>query len=174
MPRKSFVIRDGFKIQKQSILRICHIHVDVSGPRTIGRAMAIIGGNGCACAICCHWYHFKLCFRKAAEFLWEIFADFIQMRLVKAHDLLATSAVKRTVLADRFMEAIEILEAHLLSDHEHFFFDARNFTKPNLVDLFRRHARGRHIVYGLSIALISLWNRPYTGLFAAFWRVVVP
>src|SRR6185369_2691194 len=164
MSWKPFVIGDCLKIEEQAIFRIRHVDIDVSGPRTIWRAVAIVSGNGSSGAICCHWHDFKLCFWKPAEFFLEVIADLIQMGLVESHDLLAAGSIERAILADRVVEGIDIVVAHLLSDHQHFLFDSCDLSKADLVNLIRRHVRGRQVMDSLTITLVSLWNRPHTGL----------
>ena len=76
--------------------------------------------------------------------------------LIEIEDLLARCAVELGVLADVFVEALQVGEALLLGDDQHLHVEFFHLLEAHLVNLLGREIRGGHLAHGELIASIAV------------------
>ena len=74
---------------------------------------------------------------------------------------------------DGGVEPLEVGVAELLRDLQHLRPIARHLAQAELVDLLRRHARGRRLLDGAGVPRLAVRQRPHAGLGAPLRRVLV-
>src|SRR4051812_41367599 len=114
MPRQAFVIRDRLEVQEQALFRTRHVDVDVSRTRSIGSAAAVVGRHRSPGAVSSHWNYLKPRLRQASELARQILLYLVEMRFIQCQYLFSAGPVELAIGANRFVEAVEIFESHLL------------------------------------------------------------
>src|SRR5215470_1774556 len=109
----TFVISNGFHVQKKTMLGIPLVDIDMPGTRAIGRAFGIIRRNCIFGAGCFHRYGEQLAFWQEAKKFWKVWFHTRKVMVLKVEKLLPRSGLKPVLIFNGLVKGGEISKPSL-------------------------------------------------------------
>ena len=173
MPGHAFVIGDGLDVQRQAMLRVPLIHVDVPGTRPVLCSSIVVSRDRILGAKWIHGDDLKLVLRQPSKQFGQLCFHLPGVFGVQVEHLLARSRVELAVVLDVFIQAGQVLEAKFVRQRQHLCFGLGQLLEADLVDFLRGQVGRGHAPDLKAIPFRAIGQRPDSRLGAAVRSVIV-